>query len=47
MGLDQPLLLEIFVRLPVVNITFLVLKFLHRLLLKDLIFTFSLQLLRH
>lgn len=46
-GLDQPLFLEILVRLPVVDVSFLVLKLLHRLLLKDLIFTFSLQLLRH
>lgn len=46
-GLDQPLLLEIFVRFPIVNVSFLVLEFLHRLLLKDLISAFPLQLLRH
>ena len=47
LGLDQSLLLEILIRLAVVDVSFLVLKLLHRLLLKDLVFAFSLQLLRN
>lgn len=45
--LDQALFLQVLIRLPVVDISFLVLEFLHRLLLKDLVFPFSFQLLSH
>ena len=45
--LDQPLFLQVLVRLAVVNVSFFVLKLLHRLLLEDLDFAFPLQLLCH
>lgn len=45
--LDKTLLLEVLVRLAVVDVTLLVFQLFHRLLLKDLIPTLSLELLGH
>lgn len=45
MTLNQPLLLQILVRLAVVHVALLVLQLFHGLLLEDLIATFALQLL--
>lgn len=45
--LDETLLLEILVRLAVVDIALLVLEFLHGLLFENLISTLALELLRN
>ena len=47
LGLDQALLLQVLVRLAVVNVSFFVLKLLHRLLLEDLNSSFPFQFLCH
>jgi len=46
-GLDQALLLQVLVRLAVVNVSFFVLKLLHCLLLEDLNSSFPFQFLCH
>jgi hypothetical protein len=45
--LDETLFLQIFVSFTVVNIPFVVLQFLHSLLLKNLVSAFALQPIRH
>ena len=45
--LDETLLLEVLVRLPIVDVALLILKLLHCFVLENLISTFTLELLRH
>ena len=45
--LDETLLLEVLVRLAIVDVTLLVFQFFHCLLLENFISTFSLELLGH
>ena len=44
---NETLLLEIVVRLPIVDVALVVLQLLHCLLLEDLLLPFPLQFLRH
>lgn len=44
---NKALLLEIIIRLSIVDVAFIVLQLLHRLLLENLLLSFPLQLLRH
>ena len=46
-GLDEPLLLEVFVCLPVVYIAFLIFKFFHGLLFEYLVSAFTFEFLGH
>ena len=47
MYLDETLLLEVFVRLAIVDVAFLILKLFHGLLLEDLVPTLALEFFGH